>query len=136
MCLTSVLHLCPVCMCGAGCALHGTYSYGAGNASRDMPLQRFNSCLARHMALHNCGFATFGQGWWCQHHAVQERLFFLHLALLVFAVLHLQPIARVLAARSWGYFLQTAMLTHAYKVGPHRHTNIRWPWVVWEQVLA
>ena len=61
-------------------------------------------------------FVNRGQESWWKHHDVQERLFFLHLALLLFAVLHLQPIARVLAARSWGYFLQTAMLTHAYKV--------------------
>jgi len=46
----------------------------------------------------------------------EERLFFLHLALILFAVLHLQPIARSLAARSWAYFLQTAILTHGYKV--------------------
>ena len=46
----------------------------------------------------------------------QERLFFLHAALLVFAVLHLQPIARVLSARSWAYFMQTAIITHGYKV--------------------
>lgn len=31
-------------------------------------------------------------------------------------MLHLQPIARVLAARSWAYFMQTAIITHGYKV--------------------
>lgn len=57
----------------------------------------------------------------------EERLFFLHLGLVVFAVLHLQPVARVLAARSWAYFLQTAILTHAYKVYLGYGTPQVWP---------
>ncbi|KAK9809760.1 hypothetical protein WJX73_003583 [Symbiochloris irregularis] len=46
----------------------------------------------------------------------QEALFVMHLALILLAVLHLQPLSRRWSQRAWLYFLQTSALSSFYRV--------------------
>ena len=48
--------------------------------------------------------------------STQTALFSLHVTLIVLALMHLQPLHRKLSRMGWIYFLQTSLVSHAFKV--------------------